>query len=58
MSSTTTPAPTDLVEVGHCRVLRDAAEQPGVETVEGRLVPLLAGDAIRSHVIEMHPGQD
>ena len=55
--STDTLAPKDLVEVGQCRVLRDVADQPGVETVEGRLVPLMAGDGIRSHVIVMHPGQ-
>lgn len=57
MSAEPTTAPTDLVEVGHCRVLRDVACQPGVETVEGRLVPLMAGEAMRSHVIVMHPGQ-
>lgn len=50
-------APEGLEQIGRCRVLRDAAGQPGIETVEGRLVPLMAGDGIRSHIIVMHPGQ-
>lgn len=47
----------DLEEIGDCEVLRNITDQPGIETVEGRLVPLLSGDAIKSHIIVMHPGQ-
>ncbi|MFP5333241.1 MAG: cupin domain-containing protein, partial [Acidimicrobiia bacterium] len=43
--------------IGECRVLRDVMSQPGVDTVEGTLIPLLAGAEIRSHMIVMHPGQ-
>ena len=43
--------------IGDCQVLRDVMAQPGVNTVEGTLVPLLTGAAIRSHLIVMHPGQ-
>ena len=50
-------APVDLEPIGDCRVLRNIVDQPGVETVEGRLVPLLAGDEIKSHIIVMHAGQ-
>lgn len=49
--------PSGLERIGECEVLRDVLAQPGVETVEGRLVPLLSGEAIRSHIIVMHPGQ-
>ena len=50
-------APVDLEPIGDCQVLRDVMAQPGVDTVEGKLVPLLTGAAIRSHMIVMHPGQ-
>ena len=50
-------APVGLEHVGECRVLRDVDAQPGVHTVEGTIVPLLSGKAIRSHQIVMHPGQ-
>lgn len=50
-------APVDLVPIGECRVLRNVVDQPGVETVEGRLVPLMSGGELRSHMIVMHPGQ-
>ena len=50
-------APVDLEPIGDCTVLRDVTAQPGVDTVEGTLVPLLTGAAIRSHMIVMHPGQ-
>ena len=50
-------APVDLEPIGDCRVLRDVTAQPGVDTVEGTLVPLLTGEAIRSHLIVMHAGQ-
>ena len=50
-------SPVDLQPIGDCLVLRDVMAQPGVDTVEGTLVPLLAGAAIRSHMIVMHPGQ-
>jgi uncharacterized RmlC-like cupin family protein len=46
-----------LEPIGACTVLREVVSQPGVETVEGRLVPLLTGAEIRSHIIVMHPGQ-
>lgn len=55
-----TPLPTEpegMEQLGECRVLRNVAEQPGVETLEGRLVPLMGGIDIRSHLIVMHPGQ-
>ena len=42
---------------GHTEILRDVANQPGLETIEGRLVPLLSGATIKSHIIVMHPGQ-
>lgn len=50
-------APTGLETIGECRVLRDVVDQPGIDTVEGTMAPLLAGQAIRSHMIVMHPGQ-
>ncbi|MEX0667447.1 MAG: cupin domain-containing protein [Acidimicrobiia bacterium] len=50
-------APVDLEPIGDCTVLRDVTAQPGVDTVEGTLVPLLTGAAIRSHMIVMYPGQ-
>ncbi len=43
--------------IGECRVLRDVSAQPGIDTVEGRMVPLMAGSGIRTHVIEMFAGQ-
>lgn len=43
--------------VGECRVLRDVRTPPGIDTVEGRMVPLMSGVGIRSHIIEMAPGQ-
>lgn len=49
--------PVNLEPIGECRVLRDVNAQPGVKTVEGTLVPLLAGARIKSHMIVMHPGQ-
>ena len=42
---------------GQTEILRNVADQPGLETVEGRLVPLLSGERIKSHIIVMHPGQ-
>lgn len=50
-------APVNLETIGECRVLRGLEDQPGIETTEGRLVPLLTGEKIRSHIIVMHPGQ-
>ena len=50
-------APVDLDPIGECVVLRDITAQPGVDTVEGTLVPLLTGAEIRSHMIVMHAGQ-
>ena len=49
--------PIGLEHIGECRVLRDVDAQPGVDTVEGTIVPLLSGRHIRSHQIVMHPGQ-
>ena len=49
--------PVNLESIGECRVLRDVGAQPGIDTVEGTLVPLLSGAKIRSHIIVMHPGQ-
>jgi uncharacterized RmlC-like cupin family protein len=46
-----------IERIGDCRVLRDVTAQPGVETLEGRMVPLMAGVGIRTHIIEMAPGQ-
>lgn len=56
-SDTEALAPIGLEKIGDCTVLRDVAGQPGIETVEGRLVPLLTGQAVRAHMIVMHPGQ-
>ncbi len=42
---------------GETEILRDVANQPGLETIEGRLVPLLSAERIKSHIIVMHPGQ-
>lgn len=51
-------APLEGHEVkGGTEILRDVANQPGLETIEGRLVPLLSADRIKSHIIVMHPGQ-
>lgn len=55
MSST----PADLqnhVDIGSCQLLRDICDQPGVDSVEGRLVPLLSGEEFRTQLIEMQPG--
>ena len=49
--------PVNLELIGECRVLRNIDDQPGIFTVEGTMKPLLSGQAIRSHVIVMHPGQ-
>ena len=49
--------PVGLETIGECTVLRDVTAQPGVDTVEGTLIPLLPGSEIRSHMIVMHPGQ-
>ena len=57
MSAIQPLAPVDLEPIGACTVLRDITAQPGVDTVEGTLVPLLTGESIRSHIIVMHPGQ-
>ena len=46
-----------LDHIGECRVLRDVRAQSGIDTVEGRMVPLMAGNGIRTHIIEMAPGQ-
>lgn len=56
-TETSALSPVGLEPIGECRVLRDVMSQPGVDTVEGTLVPLLAGAEIRSHMIVMHPGQ-
>lgn len=47
----------DLEVKGDTKILRDVVNQPGLETIEGRLVPLLTGEQIKSHIIVMHPGQ-
>lgn len=57
MSVWAAAGPVDLEPIGECEVLRNIVNQPGLETLEGRLVPLLSGDTIRSHIIVMHPGQ-
>ena len=55
---TDTIAPLQGHEIrGETEILRDVANQPGLETIEGRLVPLLSGERIKSHIIVMHPGQ-
>jgi len=46
-----------LEQRGQTEILRNVAAQPGLETIEGRLVPLLSGERIKSHIIVMHPGQ-
>lgn len=57
-AATTTPlAPKGLDPIGECRVLHGIVDQPGIDTVEGTMAPLLTGEAIRSHMIVMHPGQ-
>lgn len=50
-------APVGLEPIGECRVLRNVVAQPGIDTVEGTMAPLLSGQAIRSHMIVMHHGQ-
>lgn len=50
-------SPVGLEPIGACRVLRDVTVQPGIDTVEGTLVPLLSGGGVRTHMIVMHPGQ-
>jgi quercetin dioxygenase-like cupin family protein len=50
------PGPT-IDRIGECRVLRDVLSAPGIQTVEGRMLPLMAGNKIRTHIIEMAPGQ-
>lgn len=50
-------SPVNLEWIGDCRVLHNIDDQPGIDTVEGTMVPLLTGQKIRSHVIVMHPGQ-
>jgi quercetin dioxygenase-like cupin family protein len=42
--------------IGASRVLRDVRNQPGVDSVEGRLVPLLSGAGIRAQLIDMPGG--
>jgi quercetin dioxygenase-like cupin family protein len=42
--------------IGASRVLRDIRNQPGVESVEGRLVPLMSGAGIRAQLIDMPGG--
>lgn len=49
--------PSNLEPIGDCRVLHDVHAQPGIETVEGTMMPLLTGEKIRSHMIVMHAGQ-
>lgn len=49
--------PVGLEGIGECRVLRNVTDQPGIDTVEGTLIPLLSGQAIKTHMIVMHPGQ-
>lgn len=49
--------PLNLERIGECEVLRDVVSQPGIYTVEGTMAPLLTGEALRSHMIVMHPGQ-
>lgn len=57
MTDIPTIAPIGLDTIGECRVLRNIDAQPGIDTVEGTMSPLLSGQAIRSHMIVMHPGQ-
>lgn len=58
MTTESAPAGGPTIDrVGECRVLRDVRAQPGIETVEGRMVPLMAGIGIRAHIIDMAPGQ-
>jgi quercetin dioxygenase-like cupin family protein len=42
--------------IGASRVLRDIRNQPGVDSVEGKLVPLLSGAGIRAQLIDMPGG--
>lgn len=49
--------PRNLEPIGDCRILHDVHDQPGVETVEGTMIPLLTGEKMRSHMIVMHAGQ-
>ena len=37
-------------------VVEDVADQPGIETLEGRMGLLLQGEAMQAHFIEMPPG--
>ena len=56
MERPATNGPT-IDPIGECRVLRDVRAQAGVQTLEGRMIPLMAGLKIRTHIIEMAPGQ-
>lgn len=38
------------------KVVEDIYDQPGIETLEGRMGLLLQGEAMQSHFIEMPPG--
>ncbi|MEE8601777.1 cupin domain-containing protein [Euzebya tangerina] len=56
-----TPPDSTLLEpssepIGACTVLRGVADLPGVDTLEGRVVPLLSGENVTSHMIVMEPG--
>ncbi len=57
MTSETAAAAGPVIDnIGECRVLRDVTTPPGIDTIEGRMVPLMAGIGIRTHIIEMQPG--
>jgi quercetin dioxygenase-like cupin family protein len=45
-----------IERIGACRIQRDVRHQPGVDSVEGRLIPLMSGATIRAQVIDMPPG--
>jgi len=49
-------AEASVESIGPCRVQRNVRTQPGVESVEGTLIPLMAGATIRAQVIDMPAG--
>jgi len=53
----TNAAAREAIEMlGPCRVQRNVRTQPGVDSIEGTLVPLMAGATIRAQLIHMPPG--
>lgn len=50
------PLPTVETVAEGVEVVEDVYDQPGIETLEGRIGLLLQGEDVQSHFIEMPPG--